>query len=108
MGSTSDKKEIVIGEILLDSHDEIASFSYRVQESCPLNLIVQDKVGRTMISSNYTLDANEPRLEFSISSLGAGDYHAWIYVGDEVFVRHFVIEKAAETGFLDKFRSFFK
>lgn len=108
MGNTSEEKKIVIGEIHLDRGDESASFTYHVKETHPLNLIVQDKLGRTMISSNHALDANGSTLEFGTKSLGAGDYHAWIYVGEEVFVRHFIIEKEEETGFLDKVLSFFK
>lgn len=108
MGNNSNVREIVIGEILLNYDAESASFSYSIPDSSPLQLIVHDKLGRAMITSKLFLDSSSGSLDFSVRSLETGDYHAWMYIGEDVFVRHFRLEKNNEIGFFDKLLSVFK
>lgn len=108
MGNTSGNQETLIGQVLVNEQDGNASFTYEGIDKIRLNLIVQDKLGRSMYNKSFELEGGPVELSFKTDSLSSGTYHAWIYIGDEVQIRTFGIKKTEEKGLISKFLSIFK
>jgi hypothetical protein len=107
MGNTSNEPITFLGEVNFQKAGETAILSFDGCESCNVQVIVQDKLGRSVLSIDTQLDSSG-HLQFETKELSNGDYHAWIYVNDKVFVRQFTVEGKAEGGLIGRMFSRFK
>ncbi|MCF8244548.1 MAG: hypothetical protein K9J37_08300 [Saprospiraceae bacterium] len=108
MGNTSPEHQLNLGEITIDSQGAEALFYCTFPSAGNLQLILQDALGRSVMTEEFSADETTKGLTFDVSNLKAGSYHAWIYINDLVFVRHFNLEKKEEQGLIGRFRSMFK
>ncbi|MCU0346432.1 MAG: hypothetical protein MUC59_05800 [Saprospiraceae bacterium] len=61
-----------------------------------IQVIVQDNLGRAFITKSFDVDEATSKLEFDTSRLKSGNYHVWIYMGDQQFIRNFTVESKAQ------------
>jgi hypothetical protein len=74
---------------------------------CSIECILQDKLGRTISTAAHSVDENTDSISIDISRCSAGDFHAWIFINDMTFVRHFKVEKKEKPKFLGQFMKMF-
>jgi|GEM_PF-5776169 len=108
MGNTSNEPITLLGEVNFQKAGETAILSFDACESCNVQIIVQDKLGRSVLSLDQFVEEGSDTLQFDTKELSNGDYHAWIYVNDKVFVRQFTVEGKAEDGLIGRMFSRFK
>ena len=107
MGNTSPEHQTSLGEITIDSQRAEALFCGTFSNSGNLQLILQDGLGRSVLTKEYSVDETTEALTFDVSNLKAGNYHAWIYIDDMVFVRQLNLEKKDEQGLITRLLSIF-
>ncbi len=108
MGNTSPDIQPQLGEITIAPQEVQAVLSCSISHSNSLQLILQDALGRSVLTKEFTVNKTTEALTFDVSSLKEGNYHAWIYIDDVVFVRQFNLEKKDEEGLVSKLLSIFK
>ncbi|MBK9016905.1 MAG: hypothetical protein IPM82_24170 [Saprospiraceae bacterium] len=108
MGNTSNVPEIFLGEISSQNNAETAVLEIHSHQPGSIQVIVQDKLGKSVLTSNLSVEEGSEALAFDTKELKNGIHHAWIYINDKVFVRQFTLEGKAEPGLMGKFFSMFK
>jgi hypothetical protein len=108
MGNTSNEAEVIIGEVVIDGSSSEAVLNCVFPSNHQVQLIVQDRLGVSVLTAAYSVFESDTALMFDVSKFKAGDYHAWIYIADKVFVRHFKLQDTEGPGLFDKFLSIFK
>lgn len=108
MGNTSNEAEIIVGEVMIDGSSSEAVLNCVFPSNHQVQLIVQDRLGKSVLTAAYSVVEFDTTLKFDVSRFKAGDYHAWIYIADKVFVRHFNLQDTEGPGLFDKLLSIFK
>ena len=108
MGNTLHLPQIELSEISVDNGVASAKLSCSLSNPNTLQLILQDKQGRSVLTKDFAIGESTSELDFEVSSFEAGDYHAWLYIGNTTFVRHFKLEAHQKSGLFDKLVSMFK
>ncbi|MBI1227396.1 MAG: hypothetical protein GC192_19345 [Bacteroidetes bacterium] len=106
MGSRSMTEEIYIGDVQIEQNG-LAKIESSFSQAFNVQIILHDKLGRSVLTENIIVEEQSNCINFDTSNLKPGDYHAWIYIEEKVFVKHFRIEED-NSSFWNKIVSKFK
>lgn len=107
MGNLSLKLELFLSVVVV-REDRIAAIACSVKDSFVIHLIVQDKLGRSVLDETIQVNENTHEILFQTTGLKPGAYHAWLYIEEKVFVKSFQISEENESGFFEKIFSKFR
>ncbi len=95
MGTHSNRDNLQIGEIELVKEEFLTG---RVlcssKENASLSIIIQSASGQSRYIDQFDLVAGEQELLLNLSSLTTGNYHAWIEVNGQTFIRTIEVSKS--------------
>jgi hypothetical protein len=99
-------KETKFGDFIISKSDPRQATLHCVMPSSgTLTLDLLDNLGRSYLHTSLAVKPGAQTLTFSIPSLSAGDYNAWISFGDKTAIKHITIKKPKSGKFSFKFFS---
>ena len=108
MGNTSAKPELNLGEITIQDDQSKAVLPCSATQANIVQVILQDKLGKSVLTKEFPVDETTEALIFDVSDCKPGEYHAWIYIKQKVFIKHFSLEENEPQTVFGKLRSMFK
>ena len=99
----------ILGEFKLSNENQgTAHIACAFVSPIKVEIIVQDQLGRAVISKSFDADESTTSLSIDISKLDSGNYHTWIYFEDQQLIRSLkVTNNEAGRGFVESFFKMF-
>ncbi len=107
MGNLSILQEMQINEVTVQDNGT-AVIGCAFFQDAKLQIIVHDNLGRNVLSEYFHVKVSTDKLLIDTTNLKPGNFHAWVYVGDKVFIKHFSLPEVSDSGFLNKIFSKFR
>jgi hypothetical protein len=108
MGKRNDTIALSFGQLISSSSEkEKVSLSYDAPSSLRISVIILDSLGRTCLEKQFDLQDGTHCLNFDLSNLTTGRYHAWIDAEGQTFIRSLDIVAAKDNSFFNKLKAWF-
>ena len=80
---------VLFGEFsLVFAKEKTATLPCQLSEGGKISIILHDHKGRIMLQRKFEVDAHQQSLVIKLPKLESGEYHAWINIGDQTFIRN--------------------
>ncbi len=109
MNSAPTAEEKVIFGQLNQVSKELAELSCNSVFDCTVDIIVQDQHGQIVLNKLAVVNHETQSIPLDVSKVNDGEYHAWISVGKDTFLRNLKIKRqtASSSGVKSLFARLF-